>query len=494
MKRLETISENKDSQAAETLSAAHVEKSLSDATRSEKLSTKTQGAHPAQEGILPIKAFVALVAMTHGLCEIAGMAGFMYAKETLLIAPQTMQLLAGIVSLPWSIKPIFGYLVDKMISKTGRTRPIFLVTAALRIGGYSLLAHASPGVYLFYTIGLFNSIFYLFENIIAEYILVVASKRENEENGTTNSNQLPIYFGFRAFGSLIGGFFGGRIVKYYGNSPAFFAASLLPGLVLVSVALYKEPEREQRAERTFRDELRAMGQLLGGNKVLQLIIFVSLINMQPNFDSLITFYFTDHLKFTTEDLANFATFGTSCYILGLVAYSYYFKKLDPKKFYIGTNFLLWLINLSFMMVVYGVTERMGIDNRYFCLFNQGFFSFVAELNFMPLLAIWCNLCPPSLEATSITLFTGLINLSSNLSNYLGALFMYLFSLKSGHYEQIGKAVIIQNIYLFVLIVTITFVPFPVPPQAKKENQESPDGPAENANARREDEKKIELVD
>lgn len=44
---------------------------------------------------------------------------------------------------------------------------------------------------------------------------------------------------------------------------------------------------------------------------------------------------------------------------------------------------------------------------------------------MPLVAIWCSFIPVNLEATSITLFTGLLNLSGNFSNYLGAFITFL---------------------------------------------------------------------
>lgn len=46
--------------------------------------------------------------------------------------------------------------------------------------------------------------------------------------------------------------------------------------------------------------------------------------MAPSFDSLNMFYLTDILKFSSEDLSDFSTFGTIFYILGLLSYSTYF--------------------------------------------------------------------------------------------------------------------------------------------------------------------------
>lgn len=129
---------------------------------------------------------------------------------------------------------------------------------------------------------------------------------------------------------------------------------------------------------------------------------------------------TDILRFSSKDLANFDCIGTICYIFGLVLYTYYFKNVNPKSFYVTTNFLLWVVNVSFILVLFNLVEPMGISNKLFCFFNQGFYALIAELNFMPILSIWCEFCPDNLEASSIALFTGMINLSSTLSSYFGS--------------------------------------------------------------------------
>lgn len=100
-----------------------------------------------------------------------------------------------------------------------------------------------------------------------------------------------------------------------------------------------------------------------------MICVVFLLNICPNFDSIVTFFMTDRLKFSTSDLANFATVGTFCYIVGLVLYSYYFKNIKPSTFYITTNFILWFINVSFLLVVLGTLERIGINVKFFCMLS-----------------------------------------------------------------------------------------------------------------------------
>lgn len=77
---------------------------------------------------------------------------------------------------------------------------------------------------------------------------------------------------------------------------------------------------------------------------------------------------------------------------------------------------------------------MGFNNKLFCFLNQGINSFISELNYLPIIAIWCSLSPDNLEATSITIFTGLMNLTTNISNYLGGFILWLLTINQKNVE------------------------------------------------------------
>ena len=411
--------------------------------------------------------FVIVISFCHGLYSISGLATFMYQKEVFKLTPEFITLINGFIDFPWCIKPVFGYGVDTLVMKISKTKYIMFVTTSVRFLTLTIMAHFDIPIYLFYIFLSINTIMYLFENIIAEYILVCMTKDQNSQEGGMN-NQLPIYFGFRAGGSLIGGFFGGRIINSYGNQTAFMVASFIPFILMFGAIIYQENRRNERAhDRSFKDEFAIMKKLLLRDNVLQLILFICLINLTPNFDSLYTFYMTDYLKFSTSDLANFSAFATCCYIIGLVLYYYKLQEVNPKNFYITTNFVLWVINLSFLFVVLELLQNWGINIKLFCLLSQGAGTFVAELNFMPILAIWCALCPKNLEGTSITLFTGLINLSSNSSLYFGSFLMWLIDITETDYHRMWEPVVIQQAYLLIMIVGILFIEFPDPSKVKE---------------------------
>lgn len=416
--------------------------------------------------------FVIVISFCHGFQSLSGLAVFMTQKDVYKMTPEVITLIGGIIDFPWCIKPVFGYTVDSLVMKISKTKYIVFVTTIVRFMVFSLMAHFDLSIYVFYGCLFLNSFCYLLENIIAEYILVCMTKEQNSAEGGTN-NQLPIYFGFRAAGSLCGGFFGGRVIKQYGNQTAFFLTSFIPLIIFFEAIIYRESVRNARThDRSFSEEFDIMKGLITRDKVLQLILFICLINLTPNFDALMTFYMTDYLKFTTEDLANFSAFATSCYIIGLVLYYYKLKDINPKNFYLSTNFILWVINVSFLLVVLGYLEQWGFNVRMFCLLSNGVLSFVAELNFMPILAIWCALCPKNLEGTSITLFTGLLNLSANGSLYFGSFLMWLMDIHKQDYDRMWEAIVIQNGYLLIMIIAISCIDFPNPSEEQIETDET----------------------
>ena len=102
------------------------------------------------------------------------------------------------------------------------------------------------------------------------------------------------------------------------------------------------------------------------DKVGQMILFVCLVNLTPNFEILYTFFMTDRLYFTKTDLGNYQTFGTICYVLGLLMFSLFFVNVQPKKFYMITNFLLFFVTLSFLLVCIEILEDWGINEKLFC--------------------------------------------------------------------------------------------------------------------------------
>jgi len=67
---------------------------------------------------------------------------------------------------------------------------------------------------------------------------------------------------------------------------------------------------------------------------------------------------------------------------------------------------------NFFFILILTDKFLGWTNltKIFFGINSGLQSMMMELTFISMITLWCDVCPDNLEATSITLFTGLYNL------------------------------------------------------------------------------------
>ena len=414
-------------------------------------------------GCLSTSLFVLVISFISGLYDISNLGLLMYQKRTLLLSTSTIQLLSGVIDVPWAIKPVFGYAFDSMLKKIKRVKYIVYATSVVRLLVYLLLAYCDMRASWFIILLMLNQISAVFENIIAEYCLVLDTQEKNRQTGSAANNELPIYFGARSLGQLIGTFLGGRIIEAYTNQTVFAVCIAFPLIALVAALSYKESRVcDRKPGRSVLAELRELSGIFKRDRVLLMVVFVCLMNTTPSFSTLNTFYLTDYLMFSTTTLANFNTFSVVSFLVGLLAYYFYFVKISPRPFYVLTSALLWVVEASFLLVVLEVIQGWGMSPKPFCFLNEGMNSLLTELQFMPVITIWIGLIPKNLEATAITFITGLTNLSKGLSDYSGAFVMWLMNVGEHNYNALWQLILVKLLYMLFILVGLLFIKFPKP--------------------------------
>ena len=410
-------------------------------------------------------AFVIAISLTAGLYDMDSNAHFNYQKEILKVSPLLMQIMQGAVFIAWMLKPIFGYICDELITKLGKSKYLIVCTGLTKMTIYMLLSSFDKlpiGVYYFGAFSL--QVMSVMENITMEYILVLSTKKENEENQDSRANHMPIYFGCRATGSIVGSFFSGRITDAWSVYTTFRLCAAFPLISIIFAVLYGEAKKDIDPDEhvTFADQMRAIKQLIMRDQALKLIMIVCLINLTPTFDPTTRFYFMDVKGYSNPDLSNFDTFAAFMYVVGLLLYYSFSKKVEPVTFFTITNFVLLGANLSFLLMVRDIIKQWGFNEKIFAGASIGIQQLAAQLNSMPIFGIWCSICPKNLEATSITLITGVMNLASISAGYLGAAVVAFAAINRKDYSGMWIPIVCQSSYLFVVSIGIIIAKFPVP--------------------------------
>lgn len=349
----------------------------------------------------------------------------------------------------------------------------FVEVSLIRILGFLLLSlfdlQMLPFVLVLFVINLAD----LFENILMEYILVKLTKQKNHESGQeASNNELPIFFGFRALGNVIGTFFGGRIIESFGNQFSFKVGLFAPVTMFFCLFLFDESpsDPQTKIDKNFSDDFKQIKKLFSRflflfnqrSKVPSMLLYIVFASITPDFGTLYTFYLKDELHFSNVDLANISALASILYVAGLLLYYFKLKNLEPSKLFISLNVIAWAFNCSFFLVFLKVIQSMGLNVKFFCILTIGIGSMFTELYFMPIVAIWCGICPKNLEALSITFITGLFNMSNMLAEYIGALLIWIIGFDKSDYSKLWIPLLIENGYLLFILFFLIFIEFPDP--------------------------------
>mgnify|MGYP006879613935 CR=1 FL=1 len=82
----------------------------------------------------------------------------------------------GLVLIPWTFKPIFGYMYDKFVNKFQTIKVLLFISCLIRIFINLELSVIYPSFFYFVIILFLRSFAKLIENISCEFILVKMKK------------------------------------------------------------------------------------------------------------------------------------------------------------------------------------------------------------------------------------------------------------------------------------------------------------------------------
>ena len=76
--------------------------------------------------------FVSMCSFLQGFQSICGLGIFMYQKEELGLAPDTISFISGFIVIPYGLKPLFGYFIDWLNTKIWKNKSLLFFTVILK--------------------------------------------------------------------------------------------------------------------------------------------------------------------------------------------------------------------------------------------------------------------------------------------------------------------------------------------------------------------------
>ncbi|OMJ81710.1 hypothetical protein SteCoe_17760 [Stentor coeruleus] len=397
-------------------------------------------------------AILFCVYWSQGLTSLNSLAITLYYKDLFHLDPAYTQYIRGFSFVAWLIKPVYGLISDNIpIVGYHRKSYLFIWGGVGVLSMLSILFHKS----LFWSIlALFtNQLSLAFCDVIADAIMVEKSRK----NETASSALQSFCWIVLSIGGFIGSILGGVLLETLSPKTVIAFSSICPLLIALSSFNFQETPSELK---NCRDQVQTLLKAIKKPQILKPLLFIIILGgITPRYSELLTYYMTDVLKFSTTFLGTLSIAAYISIIIGSFIYYYYLKNLEYRSTICIGQLALLFINFIDLGLVTNSYIYLGLPSWVFAI-SGDVLNEVVSFTFraMPLLVMSAKICPVGIEGTFYAFFMSVINISFEISGFIGGLLVQLFKVKTGSYDLFWLLVVIQISSQLIPLLFLKLIP------------------------------------
>ena len=186
---------------------------------------------------------ILLVYFVQGILGLARLAVSFFLKDDLGLSPAEVAALTGVATLPWTIKPLFGFLSDGLPIFGYRRRPYLVLSGLMGTAAWLVLATVAHTAWLATAMILLSSLSVAISDVIVDSLVVERARQESQsEAGTLQS----LSWGASAIGGLLTAYLGGLLLEQTSTRVVFAVTATFPLIVSVVAWLIAEEPVEKK--------------------------------------------------------------------------------------------------------------------------------------------------------------------------------------------------------------------------------------------------------
>ena len=401
------------------------------------------------------------VYFVQGALGLSRLAVTFFYKDELHMSPAEMAAFGGITTLPWIIKPLYGFLSDG-VPIFGYKRRSYLVLAGL-IGCLSWLAlgtfiHDVPSAIAAVVIG---SASVAISDVVADS-LVVERSRDSPNSSETAGNLQSMCWATAAIGGILSAYFSGSLLEIVSPRTIFTITALFPLLISAASFLIVEkpsippirqkdsvgdlilPEVESFWTTTVA-QLETLRATFVNPRIYLPVLFIFCWQASPTPDSAMFFFATNDLGFQPEFLGRVRLASNLAALVGVIVYRTWLKNVPVKKVILWASLLSVPLSLSQLLLVTHANRALGIPDQLFSLTDSVVLTVLGQVAFMPTLVLASSLCPPGVEGTLFATLMSIYNASGTLSSELGAGLTSILGITDTKFDQLPLLLLICSL-------------------------------------------------
>lgn len=154
-----------------------------------------------------------LVSFTQGIQGLSDLAVSYLYKDDLKLQPFEVAKIGGIASIPWVIKPLYGFISDTFPIFGYRRKPYLFLFGLMVSISWLLMSFYVSCVSQAIIVALICSTSTAFCNVIGEALVVELSQKQSEDQNASAKN-VSMFFMTKSIGSLMTAFSSGALLEY----------------------------------------------------------------------------------------------------------------------------------------------------------------------------------------------------------------------------------------------------------------------------------------
>lgn len=398
--------------------------------------------------LIPFVYFIA------GATSLAGVATTFYYKDDLHLSIQQVQFLASIGIIPWSIKPLYGFLSDVQPVFGLRRKPYLFLSGLLGAAGYFSMATWVNGFWSAALAAFISAMGFALADVIVDGIVAERSKTQKEA-GKLQS----ICRGALLAGALVVAYASGVLVEQIGARNVFLITGSLPLITTAFSLLVIEgapPVTSFSLRNTWRQFRGALTPAL-----LWSALFLFIWRSTPTSGGAFSYYLIDELGFTPEFFGRLAFVSHMTGIIGVVVFRKFLLALPLRTLFFWVAVLSVVLSLPSIGLVYKWYEIIGVSPQFFAMADTLIGGMLVELAFLPLLVLVARVCPKGIEATMFAALASLMNIGLSVSDLGGAWLTTVFHVREATEMMPGDY---SNLHIVLWIAILSsLLPLPLLP-------------------------------
>jgi MFS family permease len=346
----------------------------------------------------------ALIYFGQGIFALPSQSIFYWLKETLGLTVDKIAYISAICTIPWTIKPIYGWISDSFPILERHRKPYLLINYVLIILASIYIYCFGLSLASFLVVNFLFALCFAFNDVVCDGIMVEAGQRL-KMTGPFQS----IQWGASGVAAVLCGAGGGYIAEYLNYRSASAILSILVLIILLCIMYFYSEVKITSTTRRPVLTLPKLWKLLAKKQFMLALGFLALLWFSPSFGTALMFKMRDVLHFDKIFLGWQSTIGSVAGVIGALIYWKISKKLPLKPMLFWTTLISGIITFAYLYF-----PNWQIAVIYSILF--GVFSSVSLLTVMDYSA---RIVPSESAGCGFALVCSVLNLSGLGSQTIG---------------------------------------------------------------------------